>query len=59
MRRYYEMLGQDPFAVLPLTFHTLQGVNDPDFKKFKDYYTNLERTIKQKEAERKKAIKAF
>ena len=22
MRRYYESLGQDPFKVLPLTFHT-------------------------------------
>jgi len=34
MRRYYEMLGIDPFKILPLTFHTRLGVNDPDFKKF-------------------------
>lgn len=34
MRRYYESLGQDPFKVLPLTFHTQHGVNDPEFRKF-------------------------
>ena len=34
MRKYYESLGQDPFKVLPLTFHTQQGVNDPEFRKF-------------------------
>jgi len=59
MRRYYEMLGQDPFKVLPLTFHTTKGIHDPDFKKFKDYYTNLDAHIKRKEDERKKAVKKF
>lgn len=38
MRKYYESLGQDPFKVLPLTFHTTQGINDPEFRKFSNYY---------------------
>lgn len=48
MRRYYEMLGQEPFTVLPLTFHTRQGINDPDFKKFEKYYNSMDAKIKQK-----------
>ena len=59
MRRYYEMLGQDPFKVLPLTFHTRLGVSDPDFKKFTAYYKNLEQLIRTKEEERKKAVKQY
>ena len=41
MRKYYESLGQDPFKVLPLTFHTQHGVNDPEFRKFSNYYNAL------------------
>ncbi|MFO0000269.1 MAG: hypothetical protein ACK559_04005 [bacterium] len=59
MRRYYEMLGIDPFKVLPLTFHTRLGVNDPDFKKFQAYYNNLEQVIKQKDEEKKKAVRQY
>jgi len=46
MRKYYESLGQDPFKVLPLTFHTQQGVNDAEFRKFTNYYNALEQKIK-------------
>lgn len=59
MRRYYEMLGIEPFSVLPLTFHTCQGINDPDFKKFEKYYYSMETKIKQKSDERKKAVKTY
>lgn len=42
MRKYYESLGQDPFKVLPLTFHTQQGINDPDYRKFAQAFARLE-----------------
>ena len=59
MRKYYESLGQDPFKVLPLTFHTQHGVNDPEFQKFKKYYSALEARAKQSEINTKKAIKDY
>ena len=45
MRNYYEALGTDPFKVLPLTFHTTQGVNDPEFHKFSNCYNALEQKL--------------
>lgn len=59
MRRYYEMLGKDPFEVLPLTFHMKDGVNDPDYRVFKDYYDRLEKQINAKEREKNIAVKAY
>jgi hypothetical protein len=35
MKLYYEAMRQDPFDVLPLTFHIKNGVDDPEFKDFK------------------------
>jgi hypothetical protein len=29
MHQYYSALGEEPFKVLPLTFHTKKGVKDP------------------------------
>jgi tubulin--tyrosine ligase len=44
MKLYYEALTQDPFDVLPLTFHIKDGLTDPeyaDFKKtFEEYSKN-------------------
>lgn len=57
MRKYYESLGQDPFLVLPLTFHTTRGVQDPDFQKFLTHFRSIEQRIKQAEVQMKKAIK--
>ena len=37
MRTYYEAIGEDPFKVLPLTFHTRKGLKDPEFAKFSNY----------------------
>ena len=41
MREYYLLMDEDPFEVLPLTFLVKSGVNDPEFKKFTDYYNEL------------------
>ena len=49
MRRYYESLGQDPFKVLPLTFHTQHGVNDPEYRKFENYFNQVEKRYRAAE----------
>ena len=59
MRKYYDSLGSDPFKVLPLTFHTEQGVNDPEFRKFSSYYNKVEAHFKQSEKQIKQAIKDY
>ena len=51
MRRYYESIGQDPFKVLPLTFHTTQGVNDPEYRRFAHCFQQVEQKFKQSDAE--------
>jgi tubulin---tyrosine ligase len=38
MKHYYEAVGEDPFAALPVTFHVKSGLNDPEFSKFSKYY---------------------
>lgn len=57
MRKYYETNGQDPFKVLPLTFHTTQGVNDPEYRKFANCFNQVEQRFKQSEKQIKEAIK--
>jgi len=42
MKNYYEAQNKDPFYHLPVTFHVKQGVNDPEFVKFKEYYDEME-----------------
>lgn len=49
-------MGQDPFTVLPLTFHTRKGLKDPQFAKFAQYYQQLDEKIKAMEKEQKAAI---
>ena len=46
MHRYYTAIGEDPFKVLPLTFHTKKGLKVPQFNNFQIYYQNLENKIK-------------
>lgn len=38
MKNYYEAIGEDPFAALPVTFHIKEGLDDPNFIAFKQYY---------------------
>ena len=38
MRIYYEALGENVFDNLPVTFHIKNGLEDPEFKRFKAYY---------------------
>ena len=38
MRTYYELMNEDPFMAMPVTFHIKTGSSDPEFKMFTDYY---------------------
>ena len=38
MKSYYESLGEDPFNILPLTFHVKGGSEDPEFQNFKKHF---------------------
>jgi len=38
MKNYYELIGEDPFKYLPLTFHIQNNLEDPEFKKFEEFF---------------------
>jgi hypothetical protein len=42
MTQYYKQLKEDPFEVLPLTFHIEHGIRDPEFDKFKLFFQLVE-----------------
>lgn len=49
MRTFYRLLGKDPFAIIPLTFHVKEGPKDPDFLLFLRKYKEIERKLKREE----------
>lgn len=42
MSQYYKLIGQDPFDILPLTFHIEQGLQDPEFERFRLHFNDIE-----------------
>ena len=48
MKNYYEAMGQDVFANIPLTFHIKTGLDDPEFHRFRQFYMKCEEEIKNK-----------
>jgi len=38
MKEYYENIDEDPFLVIPLTYHIEQGLEDLEYHRFKDYF---------------------
>lgn len=38
LKRYLELKGEDPFKILPLTFHIAKGTEDPEYLRFTKYY---------------------
>lgn len=42
MKRYFEMKGEDPFKVLPLTFHITKGIEDSQYSRFLKCYESIE-----------------
>ena len=47
MKVYYEAIGQEYYKNLPLTFHIKEGLNDPEFIKFKQLFTESKDKSKQ------------
>lgn len=47
MRLYYEAMGKDVFSAVPVTFHIKEGVEDPEFIRFTNYYYKEEEEIKK------------
>jgi tubulin monoglycylase TTLL3/8 len=47
MRNYYESAGIDAFSYLPLTFLITEGSNDPEFTRFRQYFSENESEIGQ------------
>ena len=38
LKAYYELIGEDPFLTLPLTFLVKDGTNDLSFKNFREHF---------------------
>lgn len=57
LKNYYECLKEDPFAILPITFH-LKGLDDPEYKNFKECFNSISQEIANaKTPEQKKDLK--
>ena len=50
LRVYYEALGKDVFNAVPMTFHVKEGLEDPEFLRFKQHYFKEEEEIKRQKA---------
>lgn len=48
LRRYLELKGEDPFTVLPLTFHVQRGTEDPEYARFLAHYERIEQERREK-----------
>ena len=53
MRAYYEAKGLNPFNYIPLTFHIQKGTEDPEFKKFLEYFNKRVDLMKENNKIRK------
>lgn len=50
MKHYCDATNEDVFAGLPVTFHIKNGLDDPEFTRFKAYYDKAEEEIKTRKA---------
>jgi hypothetical protein len=50
MRNYYEAMNKDVFSAVPVTFHVKEGLEDPEFIKFKAHYNKEEEDIKKQKS---------
>lgn len=58
MREYYNVIGVDPFSVLPLTFN-VRGVNDSEFAKFEQEFRRTDIAMKQRRKNLEKELTDF
>ena len=50
IRLYYEAMSKDVFNAVPMTFHIKEGVDDPEFHRFKTFYYKEEEEVKKRKA---------
>ena len=50
MKNYYDGLNENVFDSLPVTFHVKNGLQDPEFTRFKAYYDKADEEIKARKA---------
>jgi hypothetical protein len=48
MKNYYDALDEEVFDNLPVTFHVKDGLDDPEYHRFKEYYEKTEEDYKNK-----------
>lgn len=49
LKQYYELLDENPFKRIPLTFHIKKGFKDSQYKRFLAYYKKRATYIRQQE----------
>lgn len=49
MRNFYNVMKQNPFDNIPLTFHIKDGLNDPEYIRFLEHFKLKEEEGVQKE----------
>jgi hypothetical protein len=47
LRIFYEAMGKDVFNAVPMTFHVKEGLDDPEFTRFKAYYLKEEEEVRK------------
>jgi len=52
MRNYYDALEENVFDNLPVTFHIKNGLDDPEFQKFKRFYDKTDEEIQMRKLEK-------
>ena len=52
MKNYFEAIGEDVFDNLPLTFHIKTGFDDPEFKRFEQFYKKIDEDMKNRKGKR-------
>lgn len=52
IRIYYEAMGKDVFTAVPVTFHIKEGLEDPEFARFKAFYNKEEEEVKRQKQEK-------
>lgn len=47
LKLYYNLVNEDPFDYIPLTFHIRNGFKDEEYKRFVTYYNRRNNKIKK------------
>lgn len=47
LKQYYDLLDEDVFTKIPLTFHIKKGFNDIQYKRFVAYFKHRQISIKK------------